>query len=368
MADTSVWGPLGWALEFEFARIIQKVLSCSTTADAMRVNGDQADEDNRRLWNATMIAFSYIFPCKYCRESYALWIICNDPRQAVDPLLWIWETKAHVNKKLHCAAGTLPFSKFRKRAETWTTFVSVEQLWDFLSILAANFPEEENGGNETVIGDVFTTSDVFRLVTELSSAHATNLEMSPNCIELHKGICDNCTLRGTNKTSSSTSINASAKVGSLTYSKKSWITIRRGAIVILLSAMSVLLPKSHLSFVPFARSVTPNLLGASDLSSRASFIQWVSKQRNHYNVQVYGVAEGDQPNSGQTCTPESISTRFSVHSTKDDSNSSILSPRPQMIFIVDGDGVRPVQFQAPTNNLTSKMGYTCPNPQLFLSS
>ena len=111
---TKVWGPAGWVF----------LHSC---AMGYPIKIDKKDKEHRKRKRETKKFFEsigYVFPCRYCRESYMLFIkeapLAGhlDTRQNL--CRWLYKIHNKVNKKLGVPKCEIPrFADVNKRYETY---------------------------------------------------------------------------------------------------------------------------------------------------------------------------------------------------------------------------------------------------------
>lgn len=127
--DPVVWGPLAWNLMFDVARAVDAIRDVSTRK---RVKADLS---------MFFESLRYTLPCLYCRQSYRAF--CDGARfeckRDASALRWVWLLHNRVNLKL----DKQQFSQcaLARRATTWSMAASPQNVWDYLFLMALNYPE-----------------------------------------------------------------------------------------------------------------------------------------------------------------------------------------------------------------------------------
>ena len=159
-ADPTTWGPLAWNLKHDIVRAaVRPIFFGLSTQDnggggghLAALNGLTMDWQSERgqMLLQYLNLLGLLYSCGTCRTWYAKDIATPEHtlENATNLLVWLWELKARVNEKL--GHTTLPLEQYEKRWTLWTSFGSVDGLWDFLILLAGNFPEN-NSENANMI-------------------------------------------------------------------------------------------------------------------------------------------------------------------------------------------------------------------------
>ena len=112
---TKVWGPPAWIF-----------LHCVTFG--YPVNPDEFDKQNNQIEGTTRMRYiqffrdiQYIFPCKYCRESYGEFLEQEpiDAENRASLTKWLWKIHNKVNKKLETKYSDASFNEIKKRYENY---------------------------------------------------------------------------------------------------------------------------------------------------------------------------------------------------------------------------------------------------------
>jgi hypothetical protein len=112
---TKVWGPPAWIF-----------LHCVTFG--YPVDPDKFDAENNQIEGTTKMRYKqffeyvkYIFPCKYCRISYAEYLeeepVDVENRKTLTK--WLWKIHNKVNEKLQVKYNDASFENVKKRYENY---------------------------------------------------------------------------------------------------------------------------------------------------------------------------------------------------------------------------------------------------------
>lgn len=150
--DTRFWGPSGW-----------KLLHLITFSYS-----PERDKKNVCEFFHTL---PYVLPCKFCRSSFAGYLIDDPIENACDTPLalqkWVWRTHNKVNEKLrkaHLTKGEDPsFSDvadiYKEKLEQGCS-KTVFDGWDFLFSIAESHPFSRSGNSAVPFTDAPPTSEL----------------------------------------------------------------------------------------------------------------------------------------------------------------------------------------------------------------
>jgi len=273
MADSWIWGMLMWPVQMDVARsavLSQHDIYYHEQYLDQQAKSDKLSDENKT--NGLLVGFHFppsmnaagsivgiplspfptehdllyaffhaladIYPCGTCRESYGYFSTHDPPENSPNILMWVWELKNKVNRKLHRdgSAQSLPLEKFEKRLRIISSFSSVDHVWDLLSIFAQYYPD--------IPPNMLSTT--------------TNTPSSP--------------APGNIGNSQHTTDNEDEIIKVLQ---------RRRSYFILLAALSVFLGrlKTHHTLKLF---LDPMTLTAEDIASRDQFVSWIVRQRQKW--------------------------------------------------------------------------------------
>lgn len=184
--DTNIWGPQLWALLSAIARATDASYRAATFAagtqspapaerhggsglSACRLGrrygsrrtwgcdqqpctrewhgsglmGADAEMSYKRAFLLLVYSLQYVMPCRFCRDSYRVYIRDLPPERFGDAREFVWLLKNRVNEKLGKQNCGIPYDKYVKRLECSTSVVDPLQIWDLLDIFAANYPRAD---------------------------------------------------------------------------------------------------------------------------------------------------------------------------------------------------------------------------------
>lgn len=121
--NTQIWGPLMWNLVHDVTVMADRYPNLHLPTIKFLDN------------------LKFMFPCRYCRESYGEFI--QQPEYQIKPPFkdWVYRIHTRVNKKLD--KPNLDEMVFKKRCQVYTSFSSAHHLWDLYFILILNYTLEK---------------------------------------------------------------------------------------------------------------------------------------------------------------------------------------------------------------------------------
>jgi hypothetical protein len=131
--DTAIWGPLMW----------QFINDVAVVNDEVHANLKNEEKD---VFPKFVKHLKYMLPCRYCRESYSMFISKMPPSTSM--IRWAYKIHNKVNKKLK-RKTPIKFEKFQRRCMVYGGFGSSQHLWDLVFILALNFSPQKRGAYNT---------------------------------------------------------------------------------------------------------------------------------------------------------------------------------------------------------------------------
>lgn len=139
--DTYIWGPPLWALLTTIVRI----------HDAEKGPFAIESIDELTMFRAYTLdllnSLLYVLPCVYCRQSYRLFVKHSPPQRQKKFVEWLWSVHCKVNTKLE-RTQNITLEKYSKRLYVWSSFVDAFSLWDLLTIVVRNYPDDAEGDVE----------------------------------------------------------------------------------------------------------------------------------------------------------------------------------------------------------------------------
>ena len=125
--DTTIWGPLMWQFINDVAIVNDEIYH-------------RLEEHERHLIPKFVKHLKYMLPCKWCRQSYSVYISELPPQTPMKE--WVYKVHEKVNRKLK-RKSVIGVDKFLRRCEVYGGFGSTEHLWDLLFILALNYEPQK---------------------------------------------------------------------------------------------------------------------------------------------------------------------------------------------------------------------------------
>lgn len=134
--DPTIWGPLAWKFIFDLNW-------------ALVQHQGRLTERQKQAVRLIYESFSYLLPCRYCRESYVVFLeelggappmpaaAATEGNNAAD-LRWAYDLKNKVNRKLD-KRDIPPFEKVVQRMKTFQSEGTEAHLLDMLFIVAENY-------------------------------------------------------------------------------------------------------------------------------------------------------------------------------------------------------------------------------------
>lgn len=127
--DPNVWGPKMWNI------LMDLCYQCDVTSSLT--------DDHVQALNTIVISLQYLLPCRYCRESYVVFLekvpFPLDKQYSFLP--WLYVIRRLVNEKL--GKQTPPWKLVEKRMRIWTSASSCYDVWDVLFMLAYNYQSKD---------------------------------------------------------------------------------------------------------------------------------------------------------------------------------------------------------------------------------
>jgi len=122
--NSVIWGPLFWK-----------------TFDMVAAGRDSNTTAIQFIRN-----FQYLLPCRYCRESMQRFVV-SSPTSS--PLRFVHDLHSRVNEKLGKEVPGVPWAVYAKRQQLLGTQLSLYELNNLITILAANYDHNPEPAQET---------------------------------------------------------------------------------------------------------------------------------------------------------------------------------------------------------------------------